>query len=74
LAREACEIEIDILGRPIGKQDQYIVAYGGLRFIHFKPDGTITVEKVRLSEGGSAPPLQRASDAVLYGDHALGEL
>ena len=31
LAREACQIEIDVLGKPIGKQDQYIAAYGGLR-------------------------------------------
>jgi D-glycero-alpha-D-manno-heptose-7-phosphate kinase len=35
LAREACEIEIDILGKPIGIQDQYIAAYGGQRFLHF---------------------------------------
>ena len=35
LAREACEIEIDVLGNPIGVQDQYIAAYGGLRFISF---------------------------------------
>ena len=48
LAREACEIEIEALGKPIGKQDQYIVAHGGLRFICFKPDGTVTVEKVML--------------------------
>lgn len=38
LAREACRIEIDILGKPIGKQDQYITAYGGLRQIVFYPD------------------------------------
>lgn len=50
LAREACEIEIGILGQPIGKQDQYIVSYGGLRFISFWPDGTVTVEKVQLSD------------------------
>ena len=50
LAREACEIEIDALGQPIGKQDQYIVAHGGLRFICFKPDGAVTVERVRLSD------------------------
>lgn len=50
LASEACEIEIDILGKPIGKQDQYIVAHGGLRFIRFRPDGTVTVEKVRLPD------------------------
>jgi D-glycero-alpha-D-manno-heptose-7-phosphate kinase len=35
LAREACEIEIDVLGKPIGIQDQYIAAYGGQRFLHF---------------------------------------
>ncbi len=35
LAEQACKIEIDILGKPIGKQDQYIVAYGGMRFITF---------------------------------------
>jgi len=46
LAREACEIEIDILGSPIGKQDQYIAAYGGLRFIKFQKDGTIRPEKI----------------------------
>jgi len=39
LAEEACEIELDRLGRPIGKQDQYIAAYGGLPFIRFEPDG-----------------------------------
>ena len=50
LAREACEIEIETLGKPIGKQDQYIVAHGGLRFICFKPDGTVTVEKVTLPD------------------------
>jgi D-glycero-alpha-D-manno-heptose-7-phosphate kinase len=50
LAREACEIEIETLGKPIGKQDQYIVAHGGLRFICFKPDGTVTVEKVMLPD------------------------
>jgi D-glycero-alpha-D-manno-heptose-7-phosphate kinase len=50
LAREACEIEIDTLGKPIGKQDQYIAAHGGLSFICFKPDGTVTVEKVKLPD------------------------
>ena len=48
LAREACEIEIDILGNPIGIQDQYIAAYGGLRFIHFGRDGQIRVESVKI--------------------------
>ena len=48
LAREACAIEIDTLGKPIGIQDQYIVAYGGLRFLEFFPDGTVQAEKVVL--------------------------
>lgn len=41
LAREACYIERDILNKPIGIQDQYIAAYGGLRFIEFDPDGRV---------------------------------
>ncbi|MDI6829107.1 MAG: GHMP kinase [Armatimonadota bacterium] len=48
LAREACEIEIDILGKPIGKQDQYIAAYGNLRFISFLQSGDVKVEPVHL--------------------------
>lgn len=48
LAREACEIEIDILGKPIGVQDQYIAAYGGLRFIEFHTDGLVSIEKIEL--------------------------
>lgn len=48
LAREACEIEIERLKKPIGVQDQYISAFGGLRFIEFKTDGSIQVEKVAL--------------------------
>ena len=49
LAREACTIEIESLKRPIGIQDQYIAAYGGLRFFEFLSDGQVTAEKVRLS-------------------------
>lgn len=44
LADEACRIEIDVLGKPIGKQDQYAAAYGGLNYIRFLPDGTVHVE------------------------------
>lgn len=51
LAREACQIEIDILGKPIGKQDQYIAAYGNLRFITFSREGVV-VEKVCLDGEG----------------------
>jgi D-glycero-alpha-D-manno-heptose-7-phosphate kinase len=44
LAREACQIEIERCGKPIGKQDQYIAAYGGLRTIRFHPDGSVSTE------------------------------
>lgn len=50
LATEACRIEIDVLGKPIGVQDQYIAAYGGLRFFEFLPgDGGIVSTVVELS-------------------------
>jgi len=49
LAREACEIEIDILGKPIGKQDQYIAAYGGLRTFKFKKDDTVETSLVNTN-------------------------
>ena len=50
LAREACEIEIDILREPIGKQDQYAAAYGGLRQYIFNNHGSVAVEPVALSD------------------------
>jgi len=46
LAREACHIEMDILGEPVGKQDQYIAAYGGFRFFQFNPDESVITEPV----------------------------
>lgn len=46
LAREACEIEIERCGEPIGKQDQYAAAYGGLNLIRFHPDETVSVDPV----------------------------
>ena len=49
LAREACQIEIDILKEPIGKQDQYIAAYGGITAFTFNKDGTVIPERVDVS-------------------------
>jgi len=46
LAREACAVEIEKLHEPIGKQDQYASAYGGLNFIRFNPDGSVFVEPI----------------------------
>lgn len=49
LAEQACEIEIDRLKEPIGKQDQYIAAHGGIQFIQFQPDGRVFVDPVICS-------------------------
>jgi D-glycero-alpha-D-manno-heptose-7-phosphate kinase len=59
LAREACIIEIERCSKPIGKQDQYIAAYGGLKFICFNSDGSVFIDPIvcapetwqRLQEG-----------------------
>lgn len=48
LAREACEIEIDMLGEPIGKQDQYAASFGGLNIIHFQQNGDVRVEPLYI--------------------------
>ncbi len=48
LAEEACKIEIDILGQPIGRQDQYAAAYGGVNSISFSPEG-VAVSPLDLS-------------------------
>ena len=48
LASGACEIEIDLLGEPIGKQDQYAAAYGGINLIEFLPDETVRVTPLYL--------------------------
>ena len=49
LAKTACEIEIGRLGEPIGKQDQYAAAYGGLNFIRFNGDDSVDVEKIIMN-------------------------
>jgi D-glycero-alpha-D-manno-heptose-7-phosphate kinase len=48
-ARLACEIEIERLGEPIGKQDQYIAAYGGITRFHFNPDETVDAAPLTMS-------------------------
>ena len=49
LAKDACEIEIDILNNPIGKQDQYACAFGGVNYIEFHSDDSVKIEKIELS-------------------------
>lgn len=48
LAEQACEIEIARCGKPIGKQDQYIAALGGIQVLTFRPDGDVTGDEIQL--------------------------
>lgn len=50
LAEEACHIEIDRLGEPIGKQDQYIAAFGGITCLTFNHDGRVDVRPIAASD------------------------
>ena len=49
IAKEACQIEIDLLGKPIGKQDQYICAYGGIKHLEFSPNGSVEITNLNLN-------------------------
>ncbi len=48
LAEEACHIELEVLNKPIGKQDQYMAAFGGLTTLDIKRDGTVCVTRMKL--------------------------
>ena len=50
LAEEACNLEIDVLREPIGKQDQYIAAFGGVSALTFHTDGSVDVERLPLRD------------------------
>ena len=59
LARRACGIEIDVLGKPIGKQDQYLAAYGGFQHVRFNPDESVEVNPIICSNDVSRSLQQR---------------
>jgi len=61
LAQEACEIERETLGKPIGIQDQYIAAFGGLRFMEFTTSGQVISQRIHLKER----IMRRLSDNLL---------
>src|SRR5260370_2143831 len=49
LAEEACYIELDVLRKPIGKQDQYMAAFGGLTALNIDREGDVKVDRLGLS-------------------------
>ena len=54
LAEESCHVEIDVLGRPIGKQDQYAAAFGGLNYMSFQRDDRVHIDSIWLPGNGMA--------------------
>ena len=61
LAAEAVKVEIEILGQPIGKQDQYVAAWGGLNYLTFESNGMVNVEAQPLPASG----VKRLFDSIL---------
>jgi D-glycero-alpha-D-manno-heptose-7-phosphate kinase len=61
LAESACAIEMDILGEPVGKQDPYVSAHGGICAYTFRPDGSVDVEALELNQTA----LRRMRDQLL---------
>lgn len=61
LAREAVDIEMNRLREPVGKQDQYIAAYGGLLCQEYRPDGSVHVCSLRMNEAG----IQELRDSLM---------
>lgn len=54
LAEEACYIELEVLGKPIGKQDQYMAVFGGLTVLEIAPDGEVAVRSIELGSSSVA--------------------
>ena len=61
LASRACEIEIERCGKPIGKQDQYIAALGGIRDLRFGPGDEVIADEVELDASRAAVPCSARS-------------
>ncbi len=89
LARLACRVEIDLCGEPIGKQDQYAAAYGGINYFRFNADGSVLTQPVILDPAREKEMLstlrlfylgkqERSASAILAGQaksgHALKQL
>ena len=74
LARNACRVEIDILKDPIGKQDIYAAAYGGLNLITFNPDESVQVEPVIMPPGCKAALLENLLLFYIGGSRPAGNI
>ena len=81
LAEEASHVEVEMLGRPIGKQDQYAAAFGGLNYITFNSNGRVHLDPLWLPNGGADAlfrnsmlfwtGLQREAEGILHEQRAM---
>lgn len=60
VAEEACDVEMSYLNSPIGKQDQYAAAFGGLNHFHFKKDGRVLIEPLNISKSNAQNLFERS--------------
>lgn len=74
LAKEACEIEIEKLREPIGKQDQFAAAFGGLKFYEFQPNGFVNVEPILMEPTSYKKLEQNLLMFYLGGTHSASEI
>lgn len=74
LAKDACQVEIEKLGEPIGKQDQFAAAFGGLKFYEFMPDGFVNVEPVVMASESYKKLEKNLLMFYLGGTHSASEI
>ena len=74
VAEAACDMEITKLGNPIGKQDQYAAAFGGLNYYQFNKDGTVFVEPVLMSHDAYKQLEKNLILLYVGGEHSASEI
>ena len=74
LAQLACDIEINRVGSPIGKQDQYAAAYGGLNFITFNADETVNVQKIIMNPDKRRELEENLMMVYVGGEHSANSI
>jgi D-glycero-alpha-D-manno-heptose-7-phosphate kinase len=74
LASEACDIEINQLGNPIGKQDQFAAAFGGLNFMEFKPNGFVDVQPIVMKSSAYKQLQKNLMMFYLGGTHSASTI
>lgn len=74
LAKDACAVEIEKLGEPIGKQDQFASAFGGLKFYEFLPNGYVNIEPIIMAPESYRKLEQSLMMFYLGGTHSASKI